>query len=87
MAKNTYIRAAMKAAGIRRTSYNGYWPRTAEGDAKISVFLETLKSLGFERTKSPQADEYEFIFSKEDEKVTVNYRFGALGYSAFWLEV
>lgn len=83
MRKNAYIRAALKSAGITRLQYDGFWPKSDKQNAKITIFENTLKALGFVRREGIRSMEYHY--TKEDESVTIKYRFGDKSYNAFWI--
>lgn len=82
ISKHAYLRAAMKAAGIKRLHLGGFWPKTEEQDKQVTVVIDMLEGMGFIRLKN---DTHEFTFTKDDESITVNTRFGKLGLMAFWL--
>jgi hypothetical protein len=83
ISKHAYLRAAMKAAGIKRLHLGGFWPKTPEQNKQVTIFTDMLTGMGFDCKYTGNTNE--LLYTKDDESVIVNIRFGKLGLQAFWL--
>ena len=71
----------LQKLNIRLNSNGMYVPISENGDWKVHKFIEGLNEAKFIRSKTPNANEYYYTWTKGESEVVICHRYGK-GYAA-----